>query len=421
MSDPQTTASSDQAATPPQTTSPPSNAAAAPPSVVEYRVSTKSIWQVIGAILLTLAGLVILERARDLVTMLIISMFFALAMVPLVERLHRNRGWKRGAAVGAIYAGVALFIILMVVFLIPMIVNLAQTIGANWSSWMDNANQWLQDTFSVSLNDIGPTSDAGTEAAGATEDWAGQALGGFLGAFATGVGLVFSAMTIALFTFYFAADFNRIQKLFLSMFSPDHQERLGWTIDQAIEQTGAYFYSRLILMGINGTGFFFTMVVVGMDWLLALPLAIIGGFISEFIPAVGTYIGGAIPVLMTLALEGFVQALIVLAYVLVYQQVENYWLSPKLSAQTMTLNGGVAFGAALAGGAIAGPMGAFMALPIAALITSFVSHYYKRKDVVYKSIYDEPAELAAADAGEPDPNTEPPAAADAPASDDGTS
>jgi predicted PurR-regulated permease PerM len=162
-------------------------------------------------------------------------------------------------------------------------------------------------------------------------------------------------------------------------------------------------------MLINGTGFFFTMVVVGMPVLIAIPLAIFAGFVSEFIPAVGTYIGGAVPVLMTLAVQGFAQALIVLGYVLIYQQIENYWLSPRLSSQTMTLNGGVAFGAALAGGAIAGPMGAFMALPIAALITSFASHYRKPHQVVYRSEYED-GEMkdtdGAAPAGAPPPDTD---------------
>jgi hypothetical protein len=76
---------------------------------------------------------------------------------------------------------------------------------------------------------------------------------------------------------------------------------------------------------------------------------------------------------------------VVLGYVLLYQQVENYWLSPKISANTMSLNGGVAFGAALAGGAIAGPMGAFTALPVAALISSFISNYIASHAVVYQS------------------------------------
>jgi hypothetical protein len=67
------------------------------------------------------------------------------------------------------------------------------------------------------------------------------------------------------------------------------------------------------------------------------------------------------------------------------EQVENYWLSPKISSETMTLNGGVAFGAAIAGGAIAGPIGAFTALPVAALMSSFISNYVASYEVVYES------------------------------------
>ena len=104
-----------------------------------------------------------------------------------------------------------------------------------------------------------------------------------------------------------------------------------------------------------------------------------------FIPAVGTYIGAAIPILVTLAIQGLTAALILLGYVFVYQMIENYWLSPKISAETMELNGAVAFGAAIAGGSLAGPMGAFMALPLAALIVSFAKHYGTSYDVVYES------------------------------------
>jgi predicted PurR-regulated permease PerM len=356
--------------------------------VVTNEVSTRTLWRIVGVVVLVFLGFVVLGRARSLVSMLIISMFFSLAMIPLVEKLHKKRGWKRGAAVGVIYALGALFMIVMVVFLVPMMVTVAQSIGDNWSTWMGNLNSWAESTFSVSISDLKDTNQAGADASSAAENWGKQALGGFLGALGTGIGLIFSAMTIALFTFYFTADHIRIQKLILSWFSPEKQERLGWTWDQAVEQTGGYFYSRMILMVINGSGFFFTMVLVGLPVLFAIPLAIFAGFVSEFIPAVGTYIGGAVPVLLTLAVEGFAQALVVLGYVLIYQQIENYWLSPKLSSKTMTLNGGVAFGAALAGGAIGGPMGAFMALPIAALITSFLSHYRKPHDVVYQSIYD---------------------------------
>jgi len=84
------------------------------------------------------------------------------------------------------------------------------------------------------------------------------------------------------------------------------------------------------------------------------------------------YLGAAIPILVTLAVEGHGAALILLGYVLIYQLLENSWLSPKLSARTMSLSGGLAFASALAGGSLAGPVGAFLVLPTAALIFSFI-------------------------------------------------
>ena len=78
-------------------------------------------------------------------------------------------------------------------------------------------------------------------------------------------------------------------------------------------------------------------------------------------------------------------------WVLLYQWLENTLLSPRLSAKTMQLNGAVAFGATLAGGAIAGPVGAFMALPFAALMTAVIKNSGKRYAVVYQSTHGDAA------------------------------
>jgi predicted PurR-regulated permease PerM len=142
-------------------------------------------------------------------------------------------------------------------------------------------------------------------------------------------------------------------------------------------------------MIINGVGFFITMVLVGMPIAFAIPLSVFGAFVSVFIPVIGTYLGAAIPIIMTLAVQGIVAALILLGYVLVYQAIENAWLSPRISAETMNLSGGLAFASALAGGSLAGPVGAFLALPTAALISSFISNYATTYDVVYQSGYDD--------------------------------
>jgi predicted PurR-regulated permease PerM len=347
-------------------------------------ISTRSMWQFVGVILATVLALWAISAARGLVSMLVISFFFGLALQPAVDRLHRRYGWRRGAAVGVVYLVLAAFVVFMVLVLIPAITELANRIGTDGAKWLGSVNDWASDTFGIELFSGGAASDVATRADEVISDWAGAAFGTLVGIASSGIGLVFSGATIAMFTFYFAADAPRIQRTTLSLFTPDTQRRLGWTWDEAVTQTGGYFYSRTILMIITGIGFFFTMVLVGVPVSLSIPLSVFAGFVSVFIPAIGTYIGAAIPILVTLALQGLVPAMIVVGFALVYQQIENYWLEPKISAHSMELNGGVAFGAALAGGAIAGPMGAFMALPIAALLTSFISNFADRYEVVYE-------------------------------------
>lgn len=355
--------------------------------VTQVVITTSTLWRGVGVILATMAGLWAVNQARELTSMLVISLFFALALVPGVNHLHQKRGWKRGAAVGFIYLAGILVLALLTLVLIPNIGQLAERIGQDGTRWLTSLDRWTSDTFGIHIVSAQASRDAAVTTKEFLGQWSDKLIGAASDVVSTGVGFVFSVATIATFTFYIAADFPRLLRGFLSWFSPARQQRLGWTIDESITQVGGYLYSRLLLTAINGLGFFAVMVAVGVPVGLAIPLAIFGGFVSEFIPGIGTYIGGAIPIALTLAIQGPVPALIVLGYVLIYQQIENYWLSPKISAKTMELNAGLAFGSALAGGALFGPMGAFMALPVAALICSFIKNYRHGHEVVYRSPY----------------------------------
>ncbi len=343
-----------------------------------------SLWKVVAVSLAVAVSLLIVYRTQTLIRMLAVSFFFALAMIPAVKYMHERWGWKRGVAVGAIYLGFVVFIIALVAFMIPAAVDFADEISGSGGSFADTINGYSQDVIGQDVIDQQTGTDAG-EAAGAgiskfSDNIAGIAM--------SGISMIFNLATVLMFTFYMAADSPRIERAIMSRMHPDRQKVFGWVWDTAIEQTGGYFYSRMILVVINGGLFFVAMLLVGMPVLYAVPLAIFEGFVAEFIPAIGTYLGAAIPILLALVVLGLPEALILLVWVLIYQQAENYWLSPKISSNTMELNGAIAFGAALAGGAIAGPMGAFAALPIAALITSIVKNTGKSYAVVYQSSYD---------------------------------
>jgi len=208
---------------------------------------------------------------------------------------------------------------------------------------------------------------------------AGSLLGGVLRV-ATGIiGGIFQALTIPLFTFYMVARGPQMRRTVLSRFRPERQRRILFIWEQAIEQTGGYFYSRLILALINGVLMYVVLLVRGVPF--AVPLALFEGIVAEFIPIVGTYIAGAAPVLVALLYDP-VDALIVLIWIVLYQQIENYFLAPRLTARTMDLSAPIAFAAALIGGALGGILFAFLALPAAGLIQSAAKTYGRYYEVI---------------------------------------
>lgn len=357
-------------------------AASAKPEWLDRLVWT-ALWKVVAVGLLTAALLFVAYQARHLIGLLVVATFFALAMVPAVNHMQQRWRWPRGAAVGLIYASGVVLVALMVLVLIPGISQFADQIQRDSGGWIGQLNDLGQNLLGFPLVDTESAGDATSALSGALENWSEN----ILGFVTSGIGVIFDLFTIASFTFYIAADYPRIGRALMSRMPPARQRIFGWVSDTSIEQTGGYFYSRLLLMLVNGGLALVVMLLIGLPLVFALPMAVFMGFVSEFIPVIGTYLGAAIPIVVTLAVRGLGSAVILLAWVIVYQQVENLYLSPKLSAQTMELNGAVAFGSALAGGAIAGPMGAFMALPVAALITALVKNTGKTYEVVYHAKY----------------------------------
>ena len=112
----------------------------------------------------------------------------------------------------------------------------------------------------------------------------------------------------------------------------------------------------------------------------ALPLAVWVGVVSQFIPAVGTYLAALVPLLVALTVRP-ITAVVVLVGLVVYQQIENTVLSPRITARTMSLHPAVAFGSVLVGTSLLGVVGALVALPATAIIQAFVSTYVEEHHV----------------------------------------
>jgi predicted PurR-regulated permease PerM len=350
----------------------------APPPWVPNAIKQGIAWA-IGGVLLTLAALWFLGQVRELIRYLAIAALLGLALEPAVISLHEKRGWRRGSATGLLLVAVLLAAVLFAVGLASVLAREANEVIGDLPQYVDKLNEFTQDSFDTTVI----SGEQRAEAAHAAENirrYLTQHMDDVLGGAATVLGGIFTLFTIGLFTFYLTAQGPQVRRALLSRLPPQKQERALFAWETAIRQVGGYLYSRLLLAAINAFFMLVTLLIVGSPF--ALPLAVFEGLVAEFIPIVGTYIAGAVPVIIVLAEVGPTAALIVLIEIVVYQQIENYFLSPKISARTMELNAGVAFGAAIAGGSVGGFIGAFFALPIAATIQAFISEYSQTYEVV---------------------------------------
>jgi predicted PurR-regulated permease PerM len=348
-----------------------------PPAWVKPTV----VWTV-ALIVAVGVGLAALGLLSTIVTYLLLALFFSFALEPAVNRLVR-RGWRRGSATGLWLAVTFVLLMFVGVIFVVALVRGAAGIASRIPEWSDTVAEWLSDTFGIQVS-----TDSVSEGAQSTADSlnasAENPIEVLLGFGVSLIGGIFAMFTVGMFIFYMVAEGPKFKRAVLSFFPSARQEELVSIWEAAIDKTGGYFYSKLALALINGGAFFVVLVILGVP--SAAALATFQGVVAEFIPIVGTYIAAVVPLVIAFLTVGMPETLILLIYVLIYQQVENYLLAPKLQARAMQLHPAVAFGAALAGGAIGGLLWAFLALPFAATVQASASLYIERHEVLETSL-----------------------------------
>jgi predicted PurR-regulated permease PerM len=320
----------------------------------------------------------LISTLRDLLLILLVSMFLAFALEPAVNFLAR-RGWRRGAATGVIclvlVAAVAGFVAAMSILVVDQVSSFADDAESYGNQIEDYARDW----FDADI-DVDETVDDLTAEDGPLRDFAANNAADIAAAV---VGGVFQAFTVALFTFYLVADGPRLRRTICSLLRPERQREVLRAWELAIDKTGGYIYSRALLATVSALATWVALTIIGVPYALALALWV--GIISQFVPVVGTYIAGALPVVIA-ALNDPIDVIWTLAFIIAYQQIENYLLAPRITAHTMELHPAVAFGTVIAGAALIGPVGAVLALPAAAVGQAFISTYVQRHDVVESAL-----------------------------------
>jgi len=326
------------------------------------------------AALFTLYWLV--RELRTLLIMLLVSLFSSFALEPAVNRLE---GWgiRRVAGTALVFLAVLASMGAFAFAIGSVLANQIESFVDEAPNYIEDAETWVEDNFDVEVDTdalVAEFQEGGVATRFATN------LAGDLVNFGTRVlNFLFQLLTVALFTFYLVMDGPRLRRNVCSLLRPDRQVQVLQVWDLAIEKTGGYIYSRGILALLSAGVHWAAFEVIGAPF--PLPLALWVGLISQFIPVIGTYIAGALPVII-----GFIEdpstGFWMLVVIVVYQQIENYLVAPPITAHTMDVHVAVAFGSVIAGGLLLGVIGALLALPAAATIQAFASTFVQHHEVV---------------------------------------
>ena len=339
------------------------------------------VWRAVAVFwsgaLVALVARELFGKLSDLLVILLVSLFLSLAVEPGVNRLAR-RGWRRGSATGLILASVVTILLIFVVAIGTLVASQIADLLRNSETYVTSTVDFLNDTFDTNIDPadvIAEIQDEDGRIQQFITDQGDEAVRVSLSA----LGVVFEALTVMLFAFYLVADGPRLRRVICSRLRPARQRRVLEAWELAIEKTGGYLYSRALLAGLSAVFHWVVFQAVGTQAPLALALWV--GLISQFLPVVGTYLAGLLPVLVTL-IDSPVKAMVIAIAILVYQQVENYVFAPRITARTMELHPALAFGSAIAGGAVLGAVGAILALPAVAMMQALMSNAGPRYEVV---------------------------------------
>lgn len=340
------------------------------------------VWRLILAVAISVAlfdaSLSILSRLTSLIGMIVVALFLSFATEPAVSYMAGRFNMRRGLGTFICFIGVVILTALFMFVMAELVINQVQDLIDKAPQYLTQASDWANRTFGLDIetgevNDL--LKDYQSDIASVATDLGGRVLS----LTSSLVGVIFQGFTVLLFAFYMTAQGPIMRRNFCSVLPAEHQRTVLYLWELSISKTGGWIYSRMLLAALSATFTWAFLAILGVPSPLALALWV--GLVSQFIPAIGTYLAGALPVLLAL-LNDPVDALWVIGFILVYQQVENYFFSPKITAQTMDLHPAVAFGSAIAGGMLAGPIGAILALPSAGVIQAFVSTYLERHEVV---------------------------------------
>lgn len=318
--------------------------------------------KVTAGVLLVLALARLLLAAGEVLVLVLVSFILALGFQPAVEWLER-RGLRRGWAValglvaGTILVGAFLWLVLP-----DIIRQVGELIEAapGYLAEAQRGNGLLAD-FDKQFDLMSRLESAGRELPGTVV--------GLLGSFTT---FVFGSLTVLILTIYFTVNMPQMRRWVARVLNREHREGFQDVVEEATRRVGGYVLGNLLVSGIAGVVSFIALLIIGVPFAAALAFFVA---LTDLIPTVGAIIGAAVAATVA-AFSGLGPFIATAVFFLVYQQVENYLIQPRVMGRTIQMSAPVIILAVLIGGTLLGVLGAVLAIPTAAVIQVFIREVY---------------------------------------------
>ncbi|WP_431896623.1 AI-2E family transporter [Nonomuraea sp. bgisy101] len=304
----------------------------------------------------------LITNSLSVIILIVVAMFLAAGLNPAVEALQRRR-MKRRTSISLVFAGVIVMFVLFGLAIVPPVSKESADFIAAVPGYFDQlmANPTLRqlDADYQLLPKL---------ASFVTETLAPSLAGGLVGAGLVVLDGVFTGVTLLVLMLYFLGSLHSIKEYLLKLIPASRRTRTAAITEEILDGIGGYVAGNVLISVIAGVLSWAFLTVAGARYALALALVIA---LTDLIPLVGATIG-AVLVSGVAFLQSVPLGIACAIFFLVYQQVENYLIYPRVMKRSVDVAPAVTVIAALFGGALLGIVGALLAIPVAAAIALII-------------------------------------------------
>ena len=303
--------------------------------------------------------------------LIVVALFLAAGLNPAVMFFER-RGLKRTYAVIVVIVCVLVAVVLFLVAIVPVITDQVRSITDTAPSWFDRLqnNQMVQDLD----NEYDVINKARDYVTGG--DFVGTLFGGALGIGLAVLGALFNAFIILVLTLYFLSSLETTKTALYRLAPASRRDRVSRLGNRIIESVGGYVSGAFIVAMCAGISSLVFLFAVGLGK-YAVALAFVVALL-DVIPMIGATIGAVVVTAIAFAEDPKIGLACIVFYV-IYQQVENYVIYPRVMSKSVDVPGAVTVIAALVGAALLGVVGALLAIPTAAAILMLTREVFVRR------------------------------------------